>query len=358
MSSISSIVVAHILCLLALYYIQPLARRHKLLDYPTERKDHGVAVPIVGGVVLYLVFVFASLTLDISLAEYRCFFAMAGLIVITGFLDDLKDIRPRTKLIAITVGALAMIYWGDTRINDLGTIFSSEALELGYLSTPFTIFATVGFINSFNLMDGIDGLAGSLAVIALAFLAYIALDMGNYSVATLSIILISVTIAFLCFNARLPWNKSARMYLGDSGSLFLGFAIAWLGISLFRNGGSTYPPIVVLWIFAIPVYDALRVAIYRISDGKHPFNADKNHIHHILRGKGFTVNMTLITILSLSVACAEFGIISVHYGLSESTSLLLYVMFFVIYFATINRIKQTSASFPEKSTAKNVSESA
>jgi len=320
---------------LLMFWVIGFSKKNNLLDHPNHRKNHEGGVPITGGVAIFIAFALASLTLNTPLAHYKSFFALCLGMTFVGFLDDVEDILSREKFLWQIIIAILMVYWGKVEIATFG--FSSGVsggLQTASLSVPFTVIAVVGFVNAMNMFDGMDGQAGSYSIIALSLLSYVAISSNNAPAAALMLTLIMTTLAFLLFNMRFPWNTKARLFMGDSGSMFLGLVIAWFSIVLFQSEKSPYPPIVALWILATPVWDTLRLIIVRLAKGKNPFHGDMNHIHHVLQQAGLSVNHTLLVIVVLSAGSGIFGLLGINY-MSDFTSLLFFMGFFVVYCVAI-----------------------
>ena len=165
------------------------------------------------------------------------------------------------------------------------------------------MFATIGVINAINMIDGADGLAGSLVLTALVMLCAAALYSGNGLVAERVMILGGAVAAFLWFNLRFPWRPRAKIFMGNAGSAFLGYAVVWISFRLTQNTGHPVSPILALWLLPVPVMDCLVLMVRRVRAGHSPFKADHNHVHHILRGSGFTPMQKAIALSLFSAAC-------------------------------------------------------
>ena len=161
-------------------------------------------------------------------------------------------------------------------------------LALGWLSVPFTVFATVGLINATNMIDGADGIAGALVAVALLMLAAAAWYAGNNGLALVTLVIMAATLGFLAHNFPLPWRRRARVFLGNGGSAFLGYSIAWITFRLTQNAGHPVNPVLALWLFAVPVVDCLVLIVHRARQGRSPFSPGRDHIHHLMRDAGFS----------------------------------------------------------------------
>ena len=282
------LITAFVVTLITIPPIINLIKKHQLYDIPDARKEHSVPVPTMGGIAivagmmaaLFLWFPFYNQAAQI------CFFFSIAVLFGLGIMDDLKDLSAKYKFI-IQFGLAAMIALSGIRITSFDGLFGIQELPLTAQYT-FTILAIVGITNAFNLIDGIDGLAGGLGFMSLVTLGIFLTMSGDVNTALIAFALAGGMLAFLYFNFN-----PARIFMGDTGSLVLGFVISVLCIRLIQvNAAAPSPvlphaPVFVLGIVLIPVFDTLRVFAARIWNGKSPFVADKTHIHHLLTNAGF-----------------------------------------------------------------------
>ncbi len=291
-----------------------------LLDIGGRRKIHKGFVPSMGGIAIFIGFVFASIVwIPVSeLAFYRYFCAAAIILFITGMRDDLTPLSPRGKLIMQLLAA-TMVAWGgggemSIRISSLYGFLGIHELPL-FFSYALTIFVIIVITNAFNLIDGLDGLAGSIGVAAFTFLAgwfLLVRDGQNHSwaMALLLIAFIGATIAFLCYN----WHP-ASIFMGDTGSLMLGFVLSVAVIKFIQiNGSPSFvseyklnAPLSMAAAFAIiPLFDTGRIFILRISQGRSPFAPDKLHIHHLLMRIGLKHPQVALVMTGLYLLLVAF----------------------------------------------------
>ena len=288
---------------MALWVLQPVARRLNLLDHPAGRKDHAVPTPVTGGLAILLGCVVSFFAVQTSSDSLLAFCGAALLLVVVGICDDLRDLRWYWRILAQVLAALLMIYWGGVRVEQLGPAFGLGELSLGWLSVPFTVFATIGIINAMNMIDGADGLAGSLGLAALAMLAAAALYAGNAGLASRLSVLCGALAAFLAWNVRLPWRPRAKVFLGNAGSALLGLVIAWVAFRLTQNPGHPVNPVLALWLLPIPVMDCLVLIVRRLQQGRSPFSAGRDHIHHVMQDAGFGPTRAAMVLTAVSLAC-------------------------------------------------------
>lgn len=319
--------------LILVQWITPLAPRIGLVDHPGGHRRHAAPVPLVGGIAMFCGFLFAVLLLNHPLNSYRPLFAGAALLVIVGLLDDFHELRPRDRFIAQGLAALLMGLWGGVVLHDLGALTGAGALKLGAWALPLTLFATVGVINAFNLCDGADGLAGGFALIALVLLALAAAAADHLDLPIL-LLLAAVTGTFLVFNLRYPGQPRARIFMGDAGSLFLGFTLAWFLIGLSQGGPGgqrVIAPVSALWLIALPLCDTVCMMLRRALRGRSPFLADRGHLHHLLPALGLSTARAVALLLVLAALLGAFGLLAPHLGVSEKALFLGFVALFVVH---------------------------
>ena len=296
--------VAFALTTLALLFLQPLASHLNLLDHPNgERKDHAHPTPVTGGIAILAGCLVAFLGLQASTTSMQAFGAAAALLVVVGIYDDLHDLRWYWRILAQAIAALVMIYWGGVRVEQIGPTLGLGPMSLGWLAVPFTVFATIGLINAMNMIDGADGLAGSLGLAALLMLAAASLYAGNAALASWLSVLCGALAAFLAWNVRLPWRPRAKVFLGNAGSALLGLVIAWSAFRLTQNPGHPVNPVLALWLLPIPVMDCLVLIVRRLQEGRSPFSAGRDHIHHLMQDAGFGPTRAALWLTVFSLAC-------------------------------------------------------
>ena len=277
---------------LTLIFIPPvifMVKRFKLFDRPNARKEHSVPTPTFGGISIF-VGMMVSLLFWFKFYNHPSiitFFLSMILLFGVGIMDDLKDLAARYKLI-IEAGLASLLAVSGIRITSFGGLFGISELHIAaqYIITVITI---VGITNAFNLIDGIDGLAGGLGFMSLVTLGLFLTISKDLNYAMIAFALAGALLGFLYFNFN-----PARIFMGDTGSLVLGFVIAVLCVQLMKINSILSAPVVpniyvfTLGIVMIPVFDTLRVFGTRIWKGHSPFSADKTHIHHLITNKGFT----------------------------------------------------------------------
>ena len=287
------------------------AARMGLVDHPGGRKQHDGVIPLTGGLAIFAGFCFGLLLVDESIRPFASLIVGMGLMLVTGVIDDLIDISPSAKLSAQVLAAILMVSWGEVQIHSLGNLIGIKPVLLGEWAIPFTVLCVLVLVNAVNMSDGTDGLAGGFSAVALLMF----LAVGSYAGASRTVmavigILLATVVAFLLFNMRFPGRCKARIFLGDSGSLMLGFALAWLAVYLSQSprGVSVYP-VTIAWIVVLPVLDVLTLYLRRILKGRSPFSADREHLHHVLLRSGFGPSSTVWLLLLIMMIFGTIGII-------------------------------------------------
>lgn len=326
---------AFLLSCLLIYFLKQKAKTIGLIDVPDHRKTHEVSVPLVGGIAVFIAFSLSVLSNDLHSHSEFSLLAGGGVLMLEGALDDRYGFIAAPRFLAQVSAAGIMIIVGSIMVHNLGDLVFTGSVLLGHWAVPFTIFATVGVTNAFNMADGMDGLLGSLAVVALVALGIVAINGGQFVILRLIILLASAVLAFLMFNLRTPWRKRAAVFLGDAGSTFLGFAITWFIIRLSQGNEPAMPPVTALWILMVPLYDTVFVMCRRIAGGHSPFAADRGHLHHLLLEAGCGVSGTLTAIIGLAVAGAAVGLGGVMAGVSESVLFVTFLAGFLAYSCTV-----------------------
>ncbi len=261
-----------------------LAQRLGAVDHPNERKVHVNATPRMGGLAFFFsIFLIPFTLLDIHAATQGF---LLGLVIITctGIADDIFDISPKLKLLGVLAGTGFFLVMSGVEVVNLGDLIATGNIETGWFAIPLTLIGMVGFINALNLSDGLDGLAAGICLIVSFFLGCFAFIIGDQDSLMIAIVLFGAMIGFLYFNSH-----PAKVFMGDTGSLILGFVLSGLSLILIKSGeGAVVSPISMGILLGLPLSDTLYVMTRRIIRGTSPFEADKTHFHHRLIDLGLT----------------------------------------------------------------------
>ena len=296
-------------------------------DYPdNKRKTHKNPTPLIGGFIILIVSVYCilftlifdqKLFLFNSYNELLVFLIVTFLFFIVGLLDDKYEINHNLKLILFTIFIiLLMIFDKDLILQNINFTFREKFFDLGFLGYFFSILCFLLFINAFNMIDGINGQAVTYTIFLLIVLITNNIQMIYF------ISLIFTLIIFLIF------NFNTKMFLGDSGTLLIGFIISYFFIKSYNNNNIFYSDEIVL-IMLVPGFELLRLAIFRIFKKKHPFKADRNHIHHLILKKHKFLNTFIIIQILFIVPYILFGYLD--------NSIIILIFTFILYSLIIYR---------------------
>jgi UDP-GlcNAc:undecaprenyl-phosphate GlcNAc-1-phosphate transferase len=257
-----------------------LALHWRMVDQPGARKVHTVPIPRVGGVAMAIGIVVAALfTIDLHATD-RWFLAGVTTLVVFGALDDRFDLDYRIKLMGQLIAAGMVVLAGGVQVRTLA--FDDLIVLSSWVSLPLTILFIVGITNAINLSDGLDGLAGGTSFLCLCAVAILSSLSDQATGVALSLAFAGAVLGFLRFN-----TYPASVFMGDAGSQLLGFAVAVLSVRATQGDGSQISATLPILLLAVPILDTLSVMVQRVSEGRSPFSADKNHIHHKLLALGF-----------------------------------------------------------------------
>lgn len=320
----------------SIYLLIPIACRLGWVDHPDQRKVHEQSTPVVGGVGVFVaVFLGLMLSSESLLVPDHPMVWMglaALLLLMTGAADDMKSLSPFLRLLLQICACLIMIGPGGVMLSDFGALFSNSILELGIFAVPITVFSALGVINAFNMIDGLDGLSGSIFLIAAAGMAGFAIAGGAEINSHVLLLAMAAVSGFLLLNARFPWLKKAKVFLGNSGSMMLGFFLTWFLISLGNGEERVFMPITAVWLFAVPLLDTSTLIFTRWRQGRSAFVADNHHLHHAFLRAGFSVNATWLAIAALALALALFGVVLEISPLPEYFSFYCFMVVAFIYY--------------------------
>jgi len=324
---------AVLVILFTIAFIQVIKRFSETLglqDIPNHRSSHINPTPRGAGIAMFLAYMIVFLLFNFNfVSTYSGFFIALSMIFFLGLFDDIKGANPRLKLIIIALASALIFFVDGLEINTLGHWFGVEIQLPMILSFLVTVFAVVGFTNALNLVDGLDGLAGSLSLVILASLYYIGYVYHDQFIMTVAFFVILSLLGFLLFN----WYP-ASIFMGDSGSLVLGFIISALAIKAINYVSDT----TVLFLAAVPIIDTIIVMSRRMQRGLSPFSPDKNHFHHkILMLKG-SVDASVHILVSLQIILATIGLLL--RDKSDTINLMLFLIILFIFFQALDDRKE------------------
>ena len=324
-----NIFIGFLTCFILLIILRPLALRLNLVDFPTERKDHSGNVPLIGGICIFFGILITSFFVEFNKFSIVLLFT-SSLILTQGVWDDFINLRPKSKMAFQIFLTAIIIYITDVKLESFGYLFGdSFPVELGVFSVPITIIAVVGLTNAINMIDGLDGFATSFVIIAIIGLLSFNVNLEFSSFNNLLLTIVVSLVPFMIFNIA-PYPKM-KVFLGDGGSLFLGFIISW---ALIYSAEKTndFNPSFALWCVAIPLFDLFTVIILRIVEKRSLMIANRDHIHHFLENIGFSKIKVLLLTVSSGFAILLLGkIIENNFpSLSFSVFILIFLFYFFI----------------------------
>jgi UDP-GlcNAc:undecaprenyl-phosphate GlcNAc-1-phosphate transferase len=289
------------------------------------RMQHQGSVPTVGGLAMGIAFL-AAYALTGLAASLSPLLAIAVAITLAGgVLDDRHELRSLSKFAFQIAAAALLALNGEALLTHLGQLMSPELFTLGRWAAPLSIFALVGMMNAMNLADGLDGLAGALALAAcISFGAAASFARHGPEFAVLCITA-GATLAFLGFNARLPWRQKAAVFMGDTGSLLLGLLLGWCAVRLAMNERAALAPITAVWILALPIADTVTLLLRRSLRGLNPFHADRRHMHHILIALGLSSARTTALLFWIALGLGIGALIADRLGVPQYAMFYLYM---------------------------------
>jgi UDP-GlcNAc:undecaprenyl-phosphate GlcNAc-1-phosphate transferase len=311
-----------------------------LIDVAAGRKVHDGEIPLIGGIVMGIVFLGAYLAVALAAAQQVRFglgLAIA-IVLIGGILDDLHELRSLAKFGFQIAAAAALVYVDGTVLVQLGQLFTERTFTLGEWGAPLTIFAVVGVMNAVNMADGIDGLAGALTMLAFIAFGTLAMLVGESAVFVVCCLGVGVTAGFLCFNIRTPTRPRAAVFMGDTGSHFLGLLLAWCAIRLHNSEPPAFNAVTAGWMLGVILGDTLCVMIRRALHGKSPFSGDREHLHHLLLAAGLTISQTVGVIAALSVAAGAIAVFAEGGGVPAYMMFYAYLAILAVYCIATEKI--------------------
>ncbi len=308
-----------------------------LMENPGARKVHKIPTPTFGGVAIFaamLVSYFLWPSID-QIDIYRINLSVVGMTILffTGIKDDLVGIDPNKKIFFQMLAALILIFFGEMRIDYLYGIFELHHIDQ-IVGVVLTCFVFIALTNAINLIDGIDGLAGGIATIASSTFGIWFLMTNHFAIACLAFTLAGGLVGFLRFN----FSKTSKIFMGNTGSLIVGFQLAFFAVHFvnlntsFRFDPTSFfnAPILAIVILIVPIFDTLRVFMVRILAGRSPFEADRNHMHHILLDNGCSHIAATSILCGMSLVNTTLFLLY-HRNISNTTSLLVLLGLFFVY---------------------------
>ena len=338
MSTVLTLLIGVLGTVLVVLVFRDLAGRIGLADRPDSRKRHEGEIPLVGGIAIFVAFSICMVFAEMAVSM-RYFLLAGGLLVVVGAVDDSADLPPYVRLVLHVGSTLIMCLLGGVVVLSLGDLFlPGEQVLLGPLfSVLFTVFAVVALVNAVNMSDGLDGLASVQTLIPFASLAIVAGLAGDMEHFLPLIALCGCLIGFLFFNLRTPWRSKASVFLGDAGSSFLGFALAWFLIDMSQGPGAVIKPVSTLWFSLLLIYSTVEIVSRRLLRNRSPFKPDREHLHHVFILAGFSVSETVATLGVITLGGVLVGLAGTLLNIPENILFAAFVMFGLLFLRVIFR---------------------
>ncbi|SEG66146.1 UDP-N-acetylglucosamine--undecaprenyl-phosphate N-acetylglucosaminephosphotransferase [Vibrio hangzhouensis] len=333
----------------SLHGARRMAKRIGLVDKPNARKQHQGVIPLVGGIAICTTVTLTSLMFGLDINHLPLFLASIIALTILGAIDDKFDISFKVRMLCQALLSIAMIYFADLELHTLGNMFGLGHTELGGFAVLITVLGVIGAINAFNMVDGIDGLLGGLSIVSFGALAMVLFNEAHSGLGVLCLIFIAAAIPYICMNLGF-FGPKHKVFMGDAGSMMIGFSIIWLLLSASQNSDSALMrPVTALWLIALPLMDMAAIMIRRIRRGDSPFKPDREHLHHICQRLGLNSRQTLLAICALSASLTGFGLYGEYAQIPEAVMFYLFIACFIGYALCLSYIWRITRFLRERS---------
>lgn len=327
-----------LIVLVSISVTRPIFIKKNFLDHTNYRKNHGSPTPINGGISM-LIGLLVGLIFIFSNYEANLILIICSLIIcVLGFTDDVSELSPGSRIYAQIIICLIAFSYGHIEITSFGDVFGFGELNFNRLALIITVIALLTAMNSFNLIDGIDGLSSGIAIVVFSSILFLFMLSNGNTFTNISLIYLSILIPFFLVNI-----SKAKIFMGDSGSLLIGFGIGWLLIESSQGENAFINPVTNLWIFAVPLFDIISVIILRIKSNKSIFRPDKRHIHNLLINKlKISQKKVLIILLTISALFASIGILMQVQEVAEWIMFYSLFALLLIYLLFTNTLEKKS----------------
>ncbi len=333
-------------------FVIAMCKKNGLYDQPEARKVHQFAIPRLGGslfmpsmavgTVSALIFKYGGVSNDFVVSLSTAMMAAGGIMIyLIGILDDLKGMKAMHKFIIQSVTALFFPVC-NLMINDLHGLFGLHVIPI-YVAYPITVFVILLIVNAMNLIDGIDGLASGLSLLILCSFGYLYNNLGSPLFSIISFSLAGAVLGFFFYNYFGKIN-GRKIFMGDSGSLFLGYVIAYLSIKYQMTNWEVFEYrensfLISFSLVMLPCFDVIRVALGRKMRGKDMFEPDKTHVHHLIMATGLSMHQTLYVILSIFVSFCVLNYGLFVFGVKMSLIIFVDVVLYSLLIAFTNSMR-------------------
>ncbi len=296
-----------------------LALKYHIVDQPNARKVHQTPTPRMGGVAIYAAFVAGVLVSGCYTKPVAALLIAGSLVMLTGLVDDVRGISPKAKLLGQIAASLVFCF-GSSGVQFITNPLNGGLIDLGFWGIPVTVLWLTGVSNAVNLIDGLDGLSAGVSAIAALCMGAVCLAQGNTQAALLSVILVCAAVGFLRYNFN-----PAKTFMGDCGSLFLGFVLGAIAIMGLSKGATVISLFIPFIIMGIPIFDTLFSILRRLFLHKPIFQADKGHLHHSLLSLGLSHKQTVLAIYAISLVMGLSAVLMAVLTSSQAVAILIFV---------------------------------
>ncbi len=313
----------------------PAAPKLGLMDIPCARKKHTGAIPLVGGLAIYgSIFICTMLFTKLQI-ELLSIITLGGILTTLGTLDDKYGLSANLRLILQFCAGGLLSYGAGIELQTLGNAVGLGVIQTGILAIPLTAIGIAALSNAYNMTDGIDGLAASLGIVAFTSLLISVHDkLSPAEFRVLSFYALSLCI-YLIFNFAIKPLAPSKVFMGDAGSMFIGFSISAFCIYFSQRAAYQLAPTTVLWFVAVPLYDMVATMIRRIRKGQSPFYPDRTHLHHLLMHLGLNGKQALAAIVFFSASLSGIGVLIDTYKIESYYSFAGFILIFIAYLLII-----------------------
>lgn len=331
-------------------FVIALVLRIGWVDKPNGRKLHDGAVPLAGGLIIVLAISPLIVLTDLWRYPIGLFWLCGSIIFAIAFIDDRFPMRARYRFFVQLAAATLIATVGRVQLSGLGHLLGPFEFDVGLLALPITILGIVAATNAFNMMDGVDGLAGGVMAASLIwlFVAFMLIagsastpiaGADSSAAARSCCLLIGAIAAFLVLNQRSPWRSRAAIFLGDGGSMTLGFLV--VALTVYAAGGfgdRSIGAASAAWIIGLPIIDLCSAILRRVIAGKTPMTPDRRHVHHLMLALGLPVSRAVVVLQCASLLMGMVGVLGWHYGVADYLLSWSFALLFALYYCVSQRI--------------------
>lgn len=340
-----------------------IAKVKGLVDKPNARKLQENPVPVLGGIAVFFGFVCGVLTffallhardvIPCNMTNNALVLILVGCVMLyVGSLDDIMGLTPKTRIIIEVLAILILIYNSGMCIDSLHGLWGIDKFSW-WIGIPLTVFAGIGIINAYNMVDGVNGLSSGLCITSLCVLSCIFWKRWDYANSVIALCFAASLVPFLVHNV---FGKKSKMYIGDAGTMVIGLLVSWFVIKVLSSKNELISSIkdnddltlglvaMMLAVSCVPVFDTLRVMITRILNGKSPFRPDKTHLHHVFIACGVSHSITSLVEICINLFIVMCWYIGYCLGASVDVQFYIVVLLSMIFvwgtYKNMNRLYQ------------------